>query len=332
MLAPSALVVALAGLVFSFLPQAARAQQGSLPPAPPPPAAGKAEAAAQVPAAATPARDELTNKVAQILRDTANAGPTAFTEVSRWEFSTRGPNPNPPPPQTTRGVFSPDQLHLEQSGSEAFRVAAVGRGFLVKKGDGPWLLAGRATRGMPSQPSDPALLLGAMAEQLPGVLDRSIGEKDGQAIETYTAVLARPQIDGLVDAGVIAEPNTTILMLTQLRRRGRPVPMDLPPDEVDVRIEVDVRSRRVVGLSLRAVTKSVDPATLMLATRGQPAGAAAAEQPAGPRPASAFTFRDGWPVRETEGLEVRTIELRLSEHGTAALPPLDAEAKRLLGR
>jgi hypothetical protein len=37
-------------------------------------------------------------------------------------------------------------------------------------------------------------------------------------------------------------------------------------------------------------------------------------------------------VRETEGLEVRTIELRLSEHGSAALPPLDAEAKRLLGR
>lgn len=336
MRAPSLLFVAVTGLVFSCCPRLALAQQGSLPPAPPaPPApvAGKAEAAAPAAAAARPVRDELANKVAQILRDTANAGPTSFTEVSQWEFSTRGPNPNPPPPRTTRGVFSPDQLHLEQSGSDALRVAAVGRGFVIKKGDGPWLLAGRATRGLPSQPSDPALLLGALAEQVPAVLDRSVGEKDGLAIETYTTVLARPQIDGLVEAGVIAEPNTTILMLTQLRRRGRPVPMELPPDEVDVRIEVDVRSRRVVGLSLRAMTKSVDPAALMLATRGQPAAApAAAEEPAVPRPASAFTFRDGWPVRETEGLEVRTIELRLSEHGRAALPPLDAEAKRLLGR
>lgn len=335
MRAPSSPVVTLAGLVLFWFSQSALAQQGAPPPPSPPPAppaAGQGEVAAPAAGPARPARDELTNKVAQFLRDTANAGPTAFTEVSQWEFSTRGPNPTPPPPRTTRGVFSPDQLHLEQSGTEAFCVAAVGRGFLVKKGDGPWLLAGRATRGLPSQPSDPALLLAALAEQVTAVLDRSIGEKDGQAIETYTTVLARPQIDGLVDAGVIAEPNTVILMLTQLRRRGRPVPVELPPDEVDVRIEVDVRSRRVVALSLRAVTKSVDPATLMLAGRGQPAAAAATAEPAAPRPASAFTFRDGWPVRDTEGLEVRTIDLRLSEHGRATLPPLDAEAKRLLGR
>lgn len=332
MRAPSALVVALAGLVFSSLPQAARAQQGSLPPAPPPPAAGKAEAATPAPAAATPARDELTNKVAQSLRDTAGAGPTAFTEVRQWDFAMRAVNPNPPPPRTTSGVFSLDQLHLEQSGDDSLQLVTVGRGSVVKKGDGAWQLVGRAPRALTNHTSDPSLLMFALAEQLPAVLDRTIGEKDGQAIETYCSVLARPQIDALVDAGVVGEPNMAILLLTQFRRRGRPVPMDLPPDEVDVRIEVDVRSRRVVGLSLRAVTKSVDPAAVMLATRGQPPAAAAADEPAAPKPAMAYTFRDGWPVRETEGLEVHTIELRLSEHGTAALPPLDAEAKRLLGR
>ncbi|MFN8827157.1 MAG: hypothetical protein ACK501_19490 [Planctomycetota bacterium] len=332
MRAPSSLVVALAGLVFSSLPQAARAQQGSLPPAPPPPAAGKAEAAAPAAAAATPTRDELTNKVAGILRDTACVGLTSFTELSQWEFSPRGPNPNPPPQRTTRGVFSPDHLHLEQDGDEAILVVAVGRGFVAKKGDGPWLLAGRGARVLPNPPSDPSLLLRAVAEQLTPVLDRSLGERDGLAIETYVSVLARPQIAALVDAGAIWEPNASVRMLTQLRLRGRALQVEMPPDEVDVRIDVDVRSRRVVALSLRAVTKAVEPAVLMLATRGQPAAPVAAEAPAVPRPASAFTFRDGWPVRETEGLEVRTIELRLSEHGRAELPPLDAEAKRLLGR
>jgi hypothetical protein len=332
MRAPSLLVVAVTGLVFSCCPRSALAQQGSLPPAPPPPAAGKAEAAAPAAAAARPARDELTNKVAGILRETASAGPTVFTEVRHWEFSLRGPAPNPPPPRTTRGVFSLDQLHLDRGGDEPMQVVAVGRGLLAKKPEGPWQLAGRSSRVLPGSLADPLLLLSALAEQLTPVLDRSLGEKDGLAVEAYTSVLARPQIDALVDAGAISEPNSAIMLLQQLRRRGRAVPVELPPDEVDVRIEVDVRSRRVVGLSLRAVTKSVDPAALMLATRGQPAAAPAADEPAVPRPASAFTFRDGWPVRETEGLEVRTIELRLSEHGSAALPPLDADAKRLLGR
>lgn len=267
-----------------------------------------------------------------MLRETASAGPTAFTEVSQWEFLLRGPNPNPPPPRTTRGVFSLDHLSLEQSGDEAMQVVAVGRGFVVKKGDGPWLLAGRAARMLSTQPSDPTLLLRALAEQLTPVLDRSLGEKDGLAIETYVSVLARPQIDALVDAGAIWEPNAAVRMFNQLRLRGRRVQLELPPDEVDVRIEVDARSRLVVGLSLRAVTKTVDPSAMLAATRDQPAAPAAAVDPASPRPASAFTFRDGWPVRDTEGLEVRTIDLRLSEHGRAALPPLDAEAKRLLGR
>ena len=326
MRAPSSLVLALAALVVSSLPQAALAQQGALPPAPPPPAAGKAEAAA------TPARDELTNKVAGMLRETASAGPTAFTEVSQWEFLLRGPNSNPPPPRTSRGVLSPDQLYMEQSGDEAMQVVAVGRGFVVKKGDGPWLLAGRAARMLSTQPSDPTLLLRAVAEQLTPVLDRSLGEKGGLAIETYASVLARPQIDALVDAGAIWEPNAAVRMFNQLRLRGRRVQLELPPDEVDVRIEVDARSRLVVGLSLRAVTKTVDPSAMLAATRDQPAAPAAAVDPASPRSASAFTFRDGWPVREIEGLEVRTIDLRLSEHGRAALPPLDAEAKHLLGR
>lgn len=336
MRASSSLVVALAGLVFSWPLPAALAQQGAQPPAAPPPAVGKADAAAPAPAAAKPARDELTNKVAQILRETAAAGPTSFTEVRQWDFSLRppnpNPNPNPPPPRTTRGVFSLDQLHLDLVGDEAVQVVAVGRGVLAKKSDGTWQLAGRSSRVLPGALADPWLLLSALAEQLPSVLDRSLGEKDGLAIETYVSVLARPQIDALVDAGAISEPNSTNTLLQQFRRRGRAVPMDLPPDEVDVRIEVDVRSRRVVGLSLRAVTKPIDPAALMLASRGQPAAAAAADESAVPKPASAYTFRDGWPVRETEGLEVRTIELRLSEHGRAALPPLEAEAKRLLGR
>lgn len=332
MRAPSALVVALAGLVFSSLPQAVRAQQGSLPPAPPPPA-GKTEAAATAPVAAPLARDELTNKVAAMLRETARAGPTAFTEVSQWESSMRSPTPNPgppAPPRTTRGVFSPDQLHLDQSGDETLHVVAVGRGFVVKKGDGAWQIAGHAARSLPSRLSDPSLLLRALAEQLPSVLERSLGEKDGQAVEVCIAVLARSQIDALVAAGVFPEPNAAHMVLQQVRRRGRTVPIELPPDEVDARIEIDVRSRTVVGVSLRAITKAVDPGALLLRARGQPVAEAAAEETA-PSP-RAFTFRDGWPVRETEGLEVRTIELHLSEHGRAALPPLDAEAKRLLGR
>ncbi|MBZ0150526.1 MAG: hypothetical protein K8J09_03270 [Planctomycetes bacterium] len=335
MRAPSLLVIALAGLVVSWFSRSAWAQQGSPPPVPLPPAAGAGEASAPVVAATAPSRDELTNKIAELLRDTAHAGPTAFTEVSDWESAMRRPNPNPGSPaplRTTRGVFSQDQLQLEQSGDESLRVVAVGRGFVVKSGDGAWQLAGCAGRALRIQLSDPLLLLCALAEQLTPVLERSLGEKDGQVVETCICVLARPQIDALVAAGVFSEPNPANVVLQQVRRRGRTAPVDSPPDEVDVRIDIDVRSRAVVAVSLRAITKSVDLAEELLRARRQQMAAVAAEESAPPQPTRTFTFCDGWPVRETEGLEVRTIYLRLHDHGRAALPPLDAEAKRLLGR
>jgi len=210
-------------------------------------------------------------------------------------------------------------------------VLEVGRHTLSQEGNGPWrldALSGPRPLRLSYMP-DPQLMLLALAATHPKATQREIVEVDGRAIERISASLEREQVDLLVRAGAVQDPDAMGGLARRMRGRGR-AQQPAPSIPFDVVVEVDVETRFVHRLGLRAIAEQ--PAFL----RGRRRGAAPAEEEPKEEPAVAedgpTRYEAGLPVRATKGKAVYTIELKMSKHGKAPSLELNAEQKRLLGR
>lgn len=292
---------------------------------------------AQQPSAPSPPKKSQAATVRQCLHDTAAGGPTAF-EV-RWQPVPGGAAAMVavamPEVEVAQGSFAADLLQVQMQGGKQQTWLQVGRHSLSREKDGVWRLAG--ARATPQFLPDPALMLRALAANTPETMARSIAERDGVAVEQITVCLTPAQINALVFAGAIYDPCPSQTTVRSMVKRGQAKPEDVPVPVVDVCLDVDVATRLIRRIHLRAIAKKVDLRGLMLNAPARVPAAPAADEPdakvADAAPASVpKEWKDGLPVRDENGMQVVWIEFVLRDHGKAPAVALDDTQKALLGR
>lgn len=286
----------------------------------------------------TPA-DRAAGELQRHLLATAAGGPTSFAAEWVWpagvlRTTLAGAARPAPAPETASGAFAADELRLAFPDDKApLELVQQGRHWLVREGDGPFRLASRAAKPIADRPflPDPQLLLRALAQAAPRVLDRSIGERDGKPVERFALTLDADRIEALRFAGAIGDPNPVPDGLRALVE-ARGLHAHLLAPTVDVAVEIDVATKRVLRIHVRSLARQVDTTRLRAAAGGRGAGVDDATPPADDPEPVPTTFRDGLPVREQGDRQLRWLELRLAEHGTAQIEALDGPARALLGR
>jgi hypothetical protein len=264
------------------------------------------------------------------LLKTAATGPTAF-EV-RWLqlVSPLGAGARAPEVKMATGTFAPDLLLVQAQGATALAWLQVGRHSLLRENDGPWRYAKLVPEG-----TDPPLLLRALAAELTTIAARSIVERGGAAVEQVTVCLSAAQADRLVTAGAVFELSQA-RNARQMVKAGRITENEVPVPTVDVCFDVDVATRRIRRIHLRAISTTVDLPSLLKRAPARPAAPAQpVEAPAKGEPAPALEplqCKDGLPVRDEKRKQVVWVEIVLRDHGEAPAVVLDETQRALLGR
>jgi hypothetical protein len=280
-------------------------------------------------AALLPAQDK--QPLATTLRRAAAADPgTTFEARWQWgvERGNQGDGVEVRPAVAARGFFGGDVLSVQFETPRLERVQA-GRHCIERVGDEPWRLAAAGAHARHERVfvPDPALLLRAFASGNPEARDRSIGERDGRAVEFVAVTADATMLEALVTAGAIEHPDA---QLTTLAARVKADPSDPRlAVQLDAAFVFDVESRELVGIDVRAMSPAVSLRDLMrlFGRRGEinqaPPADAAAER-------LATTFVDGLPTRPADGMLVHTYHLRLRRAESA--PVLGEDQRLLLGR
>ena len=237
--------------------------------------------------------------------------------------------------QHLRGAAYPNVLRIDSQGDKARETLLFGRIAIVREADEVWRLADRRALGMDEPLPDPLLLLLALRAAGFEVLDRSIADRDQRAVESFAITLSAKQVEALVASGAINDPDPRGSSFREIAARSNVAIADLGGAVVDVAIDFDVATRQIRRVHVRALTKPTDTKAALQRMRGGAAETDAGDEGEGVAKAGAMSpteFRLGLPVRETEGQELRELEILLADHGK--LPPLELDAvqRRLLGR
>jgi hypothetical protein len=210
----------------------------------------------QAPSPAAPERD-ATALLRQRLRDTA-AGSASF--AVRWQ-SPSGPGAAqsrpaaPAEPETAGGSFGLDWLLVEQPGKQ-LQWLQVGRHTVSRRVGDPWQLVGQKRASAPG--TDAPLLLRALAANVAAVAAPSIAERDGVVIEQFSVCLEPAQADALAAAGALFDLFTMQGLSGVLLRSGRADAKDVPVPVVDVCVDVEVATRQVRRVHVRAMCEAED--------------------------------------------------------------------------
>jgi len=247
-----------------------------------------------------------------------------------------------------QGRFYRDAVFFEVKKAKlgTAEVLQVGRHTMARENKGAWQLDAltkpRAIR-VTFLP-DPQRLLLALAAVAPTVSNRDIIDVDGRAVERVGMTLNSEQVGLLVRAGVLHEPNPMSGFLLMARAQGA-APKDAgAADAVDVVIEVDVETKHVHAVRIRATVAVIDMGAVMQRMRQQRPGGRRQqkdheEEPEPKKPKKAkkvdagpVRYEGGMPVRDTTDKSVLTFELKMRKHGQLPAFELSDEQKKLLGR
>lgn len=293
-----------------------------------------------------PAASKPSQTLQRRLLATAALGRTAFTAEWQWPGTQTPLRGHPPQPATrAAGAFYDDALLVTPDLAKPTAVLHHGRHAMLRLGEGEWRLTGALReRGIGFVP-DPPLLLRCLASSELQIGDRSTGERAGRAVELVAATLTAQPIADLVHAGAMLDPQPFPTGLRQMMEQRGIRDFEIPTPVVDLGLEFDVATGLLTRLRLRSLCAPIDTARIRQLAGGRAAippgeaeGDATPAATPGPTPAStgeptpALRYEDGMPVRATEGLQERTFELQLRDHGTAPALELDARQRRLLGR
>ncbi|MFK7742501.1 MAG: hypothetical protein AB8H80_19465, partial [Planctomycetota bacterium] len=219
--------------------------------------------------------------------------------------------------QAASGTAYRDALALQVEGRDARRILTLGRHCLESMPDKPWQLVDRRKVGTNHFLPDPATIFLALRSAGFRVLDRSIGEHDGHAVETYAINLNREQCAAFVRSGAINDPDPKAQAFRRIAARAGADPNAIGDVIFDLAIDVDVASQQIRRLHVRTLTVPIDTGEMLQRFRGfgrQRRGAQAdnveseaePEEAAPSEPVQVPTeFERGLPVRVRDGRELR---------------------------
>ncbi|MEZ6038130.1 MAG: hypothetical protein R3F29_11650 [Planctomycetota bacterium] len=270
----------------------------------------------------------------QALRATAQAGATEFTAECKWpDLRSRGTQPEleNPPVERQRGTFDADLVFVgSDEEGDRWQAWQVGRTCVVSQDGKTWQLASQRGKRHPNGGRiDPLPLLLGLAEHALPVAQHAIAERDGRAVERFSVLLDQATTEVLTDVGAIRDPNPSMVVARSLLKSGTIQAGDLPVGYTDLCIELDVATRTVSRIHLRALVPGIDPRELLQRARGRKA---ARDDAADGGATAAIEFADGLPVRETKDLAEAWLVVRFGDVGKAAKPSPDAAVLQALGR
>lgn len=297
---------------------------------------------------ALPAQEEapaLAKSSAQVLQQQIRAAATLSSAEYRLEW--RWPRSTSGTATTQRsgglameradGSWHGDVLrvHLER---EDLEVVHGGRHAIMRPKNGDWQMASLSSSPQLAFLPDPQRLLLALAETRPDVTVREIVEVDGRAIERFGATLGTEQMDLLVTAGVLHDPNPMGGAMRRMRAGGRGRMKAAAAAPIDVVIDVDVESCQLQRVQLRTMVTGRGIRAMMKLMRGRPgvaqnqAGAAPEAAPKKVNAGEPLRYEQGFPVRDTAEKMTYVFNLTMRKHGALPAVQLDAAQKRLLVR
>lgn len=293
---------------------------------------------------ATPRGGKGAASVSARLSATAAMVDTAFTATWNWPGATMqlagGGAGKVNAAKSMAGSFHEDMLWVRLDAEPNAELLQVGRHTLFRRGDAEWQLTKlgdiRVTRF--EYWPDPQLLLRLFATWDLQIGDRSTDERDGQAIERVGLTLTTAQLDELVVAGAIQDPQPLPSGLRQMMEQRGVAATEIPSAIVDACLEFEVATGRLQRLRIRALAAPVNTARIRQLAGGRGAGGATPEQAdAAPATAGALArqplhYDRGMPVRAAEGQTERALELHLHQHGAAPRPQLPDPLREKLGR
>lgn len=282
-------------------------------------------------------------KVAKALRLTASTTNTAF-DASWGPERPKAGTTNLPPALLDRmggrvtGAFFDDRLAVTFANQEHDELQQVGRHTLARSGNGGWHLrkASFADGNTAEFVPDPPLLLRMLASFDLAVTHAAVGALDDRPVAIASVALTEAQIGELMFAGALPKLRaaTRSVGVGAAGRAAAP----LPEATVDVAITFDPATGLVHRLQLRTWSKRQAGAAIAIggaggraqvARRAEPEEQAEAAAPAADAP---LEYVEGLPVRPEQGMMISNFDLRLHEHGQVAIPALDEQQQRLLGR
>lgn len=281
-------------------------------------------------------------KLQSQLQAAADEGGWTFDAEWHWSGSEQ-PLPGKESPRRlarkVSGAYRGDRLHVRYDREPAVELLRVGDQSIVRQGDGEW----RRTKA----DGDPALAYVPDIQQLLRLLatfelqiaDTSFTDREGIVVELVAVTLLPEQVDRLVHAGVLMDPNPLPVGLREMMVRYGVDQALIETPMVDVAIESEIRTRTLRRLTVRSLVRPTDTARIrQLLAGGRPAPAGAVE-PAEARKGEAHAaptatekpeYQDGLPVRADARLRERRIEFRLQERTELPQLQLDAAQQRLL--
>jgi hypothetical protein len=291
------------------------------------------------------------SRLQQLLRAAAGGDGVAYDASWRWPMTFSGSATTSRSGganlEEVRGRYDRNAQWIDYDAGRLGKLAVLkaGRHTLLRDGDGPWRLdnlAGARALGMSYLP-DPQLILLALAAAAPAATNREIVEVEGRAVERIGMTLDEKQLETLVRAGAIHDPSPDGALQRRLRMAGRGRPRKngkVVP--VDVVVEVDVETRNLRRVGLRAVTEESDMMRAIRRMQRQRGGGVVQAQGRADEPAEEAAeeevqqgpvrYEAGFPVRSQKGKTVYSIEVTFSRHGEQSAIRLDDAQKQLLGR
>lgn len=283
-------------------------------------------------------------KVGKALRATAESKNTAFDAAWGPERPKQGETALPSAlldrmGGKVSGAFFADRLAVVFDNQERDELLQVGRHTLARSGGGDWRLRkeryadGNAAEFVP----DPPLLLRMLSSfELP-LTKSAVAAIDDRPVEIASATLTPEQIGELIFAGALPKPfaaTTSVRMGAAGRAAASP-----PEATVDLAITFDPATGIVHRVHLRTYSKARGGAMVMIGGRGGRGQVASVVEPekkedqaVEPLPGKPMEYIEGLPVRPSSGMMVTNFEVRLHDHGRVAVPVLDDQQQRLLGR
>jgi hypothetical protein len=298
----------------------------------------------QVPGRTNNPGDAPAERVKQQLQQAAVLTDRAFELSWSWSLDRRtiqrhraGQKAKQPLPGAATGSMHEDLLAVLVTSDQRAELLQVGPRTIAKKADSDWQRVDRleVTQGAITFVPDPRLLLRTLSECSFAATHRSIGELDGQPIEFLSLELPPESGARLHRAGVIPDPNPIDPSLRAVLERHEVDPKIIPSPVLDIAIAIDVKSKRAVAVTVRALLLPIDTRAILQAaggrTRASEEDAAAIEairqglRGDGKNP---LVYRDGLPERNTHGTELRTLTYRIG--AAVERPKLDERQEQML--